>query len=96
MFLDILHAQKNTIEAIGKTFGAERIRVFGSVARRAERPDSDVDLLVDLPQGYDLFTQRLPLAEELEALLGRKVDLIPEHEINRHLRPIILKEATDL
>jgi predicted nucleotidyltransferase len=35
-----------------------RLRVFGSVARREERVDSDVDFLVDFPRGYGLFPKR--------------------------------------
>jgi predicted nucleotidyltransferase len=48
---------------------------------------------VDLPRGYDLFTQRIPLAQAIGDLLRRKVDLIPEHEINPRLRTHILAEA---
>jgi predicted nucleotidyltransferase len=70
--------------------------VFGSVARGQERLESDVDFLVDFPPGYDLFTQCLPLAERLAALVGRQVDLVPEHELNRHARQQILDEAVEL
>lgn len=70
--------------------------MFGSVARREERLDSDVDFLVDLPRGYDLFNQRLPLTESLAGLLHRKVGLIPEHELNRHIREQVMKEAVEL
>ena len=70
--------------------------MFGSVARGEETAASDIDFLVDLPAGYDLFTQRLPLAERLEEITGHRVDLIPEHELNRHLRPYVLAEAIDL
>lgn len=96
MLLDELHNRKEAIEALAKKFGARDIRVFGSVARREERPDSDVDFLVDFPRGYDLFTQRLPLTEHLSDLLQRKVELIPEHELNRHLRTNIMQEAVAL
>ena len=65
-------------------------------ARGEERQESDVDFLVDLPAGYDLFKQRLPLAERLSELVGRQVDLVPEHELNRHMREHILNEAVDL
>lgn len=60
MLLDQLRAQREAIHTLGRRFGARRIRVFGSVARRQERADSDVDFLVDFPPGYDLFQQRLP------------------------------------
>ena len=43
MLLDSLHAKRDAIESARREFGARRIRVFGSVARREERLDSDVD-----------------------------------------------------
>ena len=96
MLLDELHARKEAIVALGQQFGARRIRVFGSVARGEERPDSDVDILVDFPRGYDLFTQRLPLMERLADLLKRPVELVPEHELNRHIRNHVLEEAVEI
>ncbi|MDQ6961544.1 MAG: nucleotidyltransferase family protein [Mariprofundaceae bacterium] len=94
--MDELHKKKRIVEDLAKRHGALRIRVFGSVARGEEKDDSDIDLLVDFPRGYDLFKQRLPLTEKLQHLLNRKVDLIPEHELNRHLRTSILAEAVEL
>ena len=91
-----LHQQKEHIEALATQFGARRIRLFGSVATGQEGPDSDIDFLVDFPNGYDLFAQRLPLAEALSALTGRTVDLLPEHELNPHIRASILKGAVAL
>jgi len=96
MLLDELRNKKDLISALGDQYGARRIRVFGSVARREERPDSDVDFLVDFPRGYDLFVQRLPLTERLTELLQRPVELIPEHELNRHIREQVIREAIDL
>lgn len=96
MLLDELRSKKALIEALGHQYGARHIRVFGSVARGEERPDSDVDFLVTLPRGYDLFAQRLPLTEKLVDLLQRKVELIPEHELNRHIREQVMKEAVEL
>jgi hypothetical protein len=96
MLLQTLHSKRDVIVAAGKEFGARRIRIFGSVARGEESADSDIDFLVDFPSGYDLFTQRMPLAERLAEITGCPVDLIPEHELNRHLRPYVLAEAIDL
>lgn len=96
MLLDTLRAQRESIHALGRRFGAGHIRVFGSVARGEERPDSDVDFLVDLPRGYALFAQRLSLAEELADLVGRPVEVVPEHELNRHIRATVLAEAVEL
>ena len=52
------------------------LRVFGSVARGEDRPDSDVDLLVDLPPHMGLLGLGRVQAD-LEAILGAKVDLVP-------------------
>jgi len=96
VLLDTLRTQKEIILALADRYGARHIRVFGSVARGEERTDSDVDFLVEFPRGYDLFTQRLPLTESLASLLGRRVELIPEHELNRHIREQVLREAVGL
>jgi len=96
MLLDMLHEKKDMIHAACRQYGARRIRVFGSVARGQERADSDIDFLVDFPPGYDMFAQRLPLAEQLVQITGRHLDLIPEHELNPHLREAVLAEAVDL
>jgi len=96
MFAYDLHRHKNEIERAAAAFGARRIRVFGSVARGDDMPGSDIDFLVDFPEGYDMFAQRLPLAEKLAEMTGRRIDLIPEHELNAHIRDQVLNEARDL
>ena len=96
MLLDEIHRNREAIARLGLQYGARRIRVFGSVARREERVDSDVDFLVDFPRGYDLFAQRMPLAEKLAALLQRPVELVPEHELNRHIRDYVIEEVVEL
>jgi predicted nucleotidyltransferase len=96
MLLDELRAKKGAISALADRYGARRIRVFGSVARREERPDSDVDFLVEFSRGYDLFAQRLPLTERLSELIRRRVELVPEHELNRHIRAHVMQEAVEL
>lgn len=96
MLIDILRTRRDDILALSRQYGARRIRVFGSVARGEEQPNSDIDFLVDFPPGYDLFAQRLPLGDRLSQLLGCPVDLVPEHELNRHIRAAVLAEAIDL
>ncbi|HYX97894.1 MAG TPA: helix-turn-helix domain-containing protein [Geodermatophilus sp.] len=46
---------RHRITAVAASHGVRRVRVFGSVARGTETPGSDVDLLVDLPEGMGLF-----------------------------------------
>lgn len=96
MLLDHLYQQRAAIEQACHQYGARRIRVFGSVARREDRVDSDVDFLVDLPRGYDLLAQRIPLQRRLTEIIGRPIDLIPEHELSPLMRDSVLREAVEL
>ncbi len=89
-------AKSAAVRALAKRHKAKRIRLFGSVARGDDAPDSDIDFLVDLPKGYNLINDRLQLGVELEELFGRKIDLIVEAEMNRALAPSILKDAIEL
>lgn len=61
-----------------KRHGVARLRVFGSVVTGRFDPDrSDVDFFVDfLPEIHDLLGSYLALNEELEKIVGRKVDLV--------------------
>lgn len=95
LFTD-LHNKKQQIIAAVQKYGGLEVQVFGSVARGEETPDSDVDFLVEFPSGYDIFLQRIPLQEELEAIVGRPVDLVVKRELNRHIRDAVLREAKDL
>ena len=96
IMLDELRKKKAGIEHLVSRYGGRNVRVFGSVARREEHPDSDVDLLIEFPKGYSMFKQRIPLTRELRALIGRNVDLLPDREINKHLRDSILEDAVAL
>ena len=54
-------------------YGASHLRVFGSVARGEDRPDSDVDLLADFPPGLSLFGLGR-LEADLESIVGTQVN----------------------
>ncbi len=96
MLLDELHSKKDEVISLAKKYGATDVRVFGSVSRREENEESDVDILVSMPKGYDMFKERIPLQEELTRIFGRNVDLLVQHELNQHLKSIILAESKDL
>ena len=68
------------------------LRLFGSVARDEARPDSDVDLLVTFSAPVSYF-HVFAVQEQLEALLGRPVDLIVEDGLRPWYRDRILREA---
>jgi predicted nucleotidyltransferase len=63
--------------------------------RGEERPDSDIDLLIDLADDRG-FEDYLALAEGLEEMLGRKVDLVLARSVSRFFRPLIEADARPL
>ena len=67
-------------------------RVFGSALKGTDREGSDLDLLVDALPGATLFDLG-GLQEELETLLGVRVDLLTPGDLPRSLRDRILAEA---
>lgn len=69
--------------------------VFGSVARGEDGPDSDVDLLVDLPSGMGLFGLAR-LQEQLQQILDAPVELIPAADLKPGVRPTVLAELVPL
>ena len=73
--LAALRKRRTELLAIAASHGATNVRVFGSVARGEARPDSDVDLLVDLEPKRTLFDLS-GLILDLEDFLGRKVDVV--------------------
>lgn len=95
MLRDELHRQRDAITDIAARHGASNLQLFGSVGRGEERADSDIDLLVDLADTAG-FGDYLALAEELEALLGRRIDLIIRRSLSPHFRPFIEAEARAL
>jgi uncharacterized protein len=70
-----LRARREEILRIAATHGATNVRVFGSVARGQARPDSDLDLLVELEPGRGVLDLS-SLILDLEDALGRKVDVV--------------------
>jgi predicted nucleotidyltransferase len=72
------------------------VRVFGSVARSEATEESDVDFLID----YDLtrISSWFPvgLIQDLEALLGRKVDVATVDMLKERIRDRVLAEAVVL
>jgi hypothetical protein len=69
-----------------------RIGVFGSVARGEARPDSDVDILVDMTGEGDLF-DLVAVKLLLEEALGRRIDVVPIGGSKTDARETVLREV---
>jgi predicted nucleotidyltransferase len=75
--------------------GASNVRVFGSVARGEDGPESDVDLVVDLAPGTGLVGWAT-LERELSQVLGAPVDVAPSDSLRPELRDAVEAEAIPL
>ena len=73
-------------------FGAEKLALFGSVARDQARVDSDLDVLVAFTDS-PTFDQYMELKFFLEDICGRSVDLVTVESIRPQLRPNIERDA---
>jgi len=87
--------RRHDLIAAAAAHGVRNLRVFGSVARGEDRPDSDVDLLADLPPGLSLIGLGRVEAD-LEAILGSHVDLIPAEDLKPGTRERIVRDLVAL
>jgi len=90
-----LREKRDEILAIAARYGARDVRVFGSRARGEGGPDSDVDLLIKLEAGRTLL-DIVAIKQDLEDLLGCRVDVVTEGAISRFIRNQVLTEAIAL
>ncbi len=71
--------------------GVKSLSIFGSVARGEERPDSDVDILVEF-EGRATFDRFMDTKFYLEEILGCKVDLVTPQAIKPRMKPYIMQD----
>ncbi|MGH7580684.1 MAG: nucleotidyltransferase family protein [Gemmatimonadales bacterium] len=89
---DRLRELRNEIRSAAHAHGASDVRLFGSVARGEEHPDSDVDFLVVLEPGRTLLDlARLEI--RLEKLFGRRVDVMTASALQEPVRSAALRES---
>lgn len=92
---EILHPHREAIWAAAHRHGASRIWVFGSVRRNEATAESDVDLIVRWSRPHSLL-DRVELAGELEALLGRTVEIANEGGLHWAIEPQVESERVPL
>ena len=90
-----IHGKKNDINNIAIENGVKNIRIFGSVARKEENIDSDIDFLVTFEDGRSLF-DLISLKNDLEDLLDRKVDVVTEESVHWSIKDKIENEAIEI
>jgi len=91
-----LSKSRDMIVRIARSHGARSIRVFGSRARgEARADDSDLDLLVQLEDGRSLL-DIVAMKQDLEDLLGCRVDVVTEASVSPYLRSAIIADSVPL
>jgi predicted nucleotidyltransferase len=91
---EVIGGNREQVLDLARKDGVFNVRVFGSVARGEATSDSDIDLLVDGLENAAWGGGGLLM--ELQALLGRQVDLVSEGDLHRLMRDHVLKEAIPL
>ncbi len=84
-------------ESFFRDKGITRLAVFGSMARGEARPDSDIDLVIDLDPGVKFSYIDLGLVEDTSVdLLGCPVDLVLRRSVKPGLVPAIERDGVDV
>ena len=91
----LVKEKREEILSIAAKHGAQSIRIFGSVAKGEDTPESDVDFLVSMESGRSLFDMANMLVE-LQDLLNCNVDIVEPEGLHWFVKDQILKEAIPL
>jgi predicted nucleotidyltransferase len=74
-----------------KEQGATKVAIFGSYAKGEERPESDIDVIVEFLERKSLL-ELVKMERELSETLGVKVDLLTEKSISPYLIDIVKQQ----
>lgn len=89
-----IQVPSDKLAEICQRYGVAELALFGSALRSEMRPDSDVDLLVEFQPNARIGILRFEsLAEDIEALIGRKVDLVTKRGLKPWVRPQVLRNT---
>jgi uncharacterized protein len=88
--MSIEQIKQATIPILNR-YGVVRAGVFGSYARDEAGEDSDIDLLVKFDKAKSLL-EIIRLEREISETLGKKIDLVTEPSLNKHIRDRVLNE----
>jgi len=87
IILNFLKAHKNELQ---EKYGVRHIGLFGSYARDEATPQSDIDILVDMPSSFNAFFE---LKAYLEKHLNKNIDLGMEKKLRSFIREHIKDEV---
>jgi uncharacterized protein len=91
---DDIVAELAALEKPLRQRGVRSLALFGSVVRSRARPDSDIDVLVDIaPYAQFSLIDLVAVKDFLEDQLGRKVDVVTRGGLEPAIRDRVLREA---
>lgn len=91
---DDISAELKTLEKPLRDRGLTALALFGSTARGTSRPDSDVDVLIDIASGVRFsLVDLVSVKQYLEDKLGRKVDVVTREGLDPAIRDRVIREA---
>jgi len=85
---EIIKIMREHKEELKEKYKIKEIKIFGSYARGEQRETSDIDIIVDFEE-IPTFIEFLKVEEEIERILGIKVDLLTEESISPFIKPYI-------
>jgi predicted nucleotidyltransferase len=91
----LVEAAAPILTTLAAEHGYSRVAVFGSVARHQARKDSDIDLLVEAPEGTSSFGF-IRFKQLIEQVLGREIDLVSYGGLKAKIDDDIRREAVPL
>lgn len=92
---EILSRHRARVLEIALSHHVTNVRVFGSVSRGEDGPDSDLDLLVE-PTARTTLMDIGAIRHELKSLLGIEVDVLTPNGLSPHFRDQVLREAVPM
>jgi predicted nucleotidyltransferase len=95
MTLESLRLKGSVIQKVATLHGVRNLRVFGSVATGQATDHSDIDFLVEMEAGRNIFDLGGLLAD-LKDLLGTRVDVVEVGSIHPYIRDRVLSESVPL
>ena len=89
----MVNFDRNRLGDLCQQHGATRLRLFGSAVRGEERPDSDIDIIVDFERPVG-FLELIRFENALSNFFGRPVDLVTEPGLSPFIRDSVLASAS--
>jgi len=94
-FPEIRNRLKQSKDDLQNRYGVVSLGVFGSYVRGEQKPDSDVDILVEMEKPIGFF-RFIELEEHLASILGVKVDLVTKKALKPAIGSEILREVIQI